>query len=506
MTRKNLIIFSTVATIAIATLVLTMIFANPDMPEYKVTYDCAGGTISVDETVVTLGEEYSLPSPTRNGYKFVGWTLDGKPFASAGVWEIEKDVELVATWEIRDDAGFVYEKTDDGYRVIGYKGLVKDRIIVPDIYNGELVVDVHKDSFIGLKRFLDNGEIEKILIYIPIRFSKDCDEIAFDGRVEVSRYNDMDDSGISYTKYESGYVVERYDGDVLEDIIIPIEYKGMPVIGVKPDAFNSLKTIVDADSKIRQVNIYIPDAVWMEYDAAMIGKMRFTKYSKIVEDSFAYLYQGDCATVVGYFGEYSNSLTIPFNYDGKSITGIGAYAFYGAKYKMSASDSEPFDFYIPESIEYVGLRAFAECQGVKPVLYYLNGGEIRGAQPSRIYDWLLKATIDDDKEGFTETICQSRPALGANRFNAAKYYVRFDFNGGEAKIEMELGNGETVTVNIYDDMLTYGKAYELPVPSREGFVFDGWYYEDSLVPLKGEKWEYFEYITLEAKWILEKEG
>lgn len=73
----------------------------------------------------------------------------------------------------------------------------------------------------------------------------------------------------------------------------------------------------------------------------------------------------------------------------------------------------------------------------------------------------------------------------------AEVTVKFDLDRGKA-------NGEAF---IPDKTVTYGEAYgELPVPEKEGFLFDGWVYSgavikaDTTVTMTGEH-------VLTARWI-----
>lgn len=64
--------------------------------KYTVKFDSKGGS-SVSSKEVTSGSKVSKPSdPTRTGYKFSGWTLDGKSYDFNS--KVTKDITLVATW------------------------------------------------------------------------------------------------------------------------------------------------------------------------------------------------------------------------------------------------------------------------------------------------------------------------------------------------------------------------------------------------------------------------
>ena len=41
-----------------------------------------------------------MPTPTREGYTFAGWVLDGEDFPMTGTYDKTTSVRLTATWEI----------------------------------------------------------------------------------------------------------------------------------------------------------------------------------------------------------------------------------------------------------------------------------------------------------------------------------------------------------------------------------------------------------------------
>jgi len=68
---------------------------------YTITFDTDGGTV-IEQIVVRDGETVDFPEdPTKEGFKFNGWLLDGQPFAPSA--EITNDIKLVASW-IPEDA------------------------------------------------------------------------------------------------------------------------------------------------------------------------------------------------------------------------------------------------------------------------------------------------------------------------------------------------------------------------------------------------------------------
>ena len=77
-----------------------------DIKNYTVTFDYKGGEGSLEDIVVTPGEAYGeLPVPTRDGYVFRGWSLDGTIKAKSAVTantivSIAEDHTLYALWAV----------------------------------------------------------------------------------------------------------------------------------------------------------------------------------------------------------------------------------------------------------------------------------------------------------------------------------------------------------------------------------------------------------------------
>jgi len=72
-------------------------------PEVLVKLDAQGGTVEPDRLVLDCGEPYGkFPVPTRDGYTFLGWTLDleGEGFVAEDTLLTEEDTQtLYALWE-----------------------------------------------------------------------------------------------------------------------------------------------------------------------------------------------------------------------------------------------------------------------------------------------------------------------------------------------------------------------------------------------------------------------
>ena len=95
--RKKIAIISSscVAAVIAAFLVIKVIIPNGN-----------GGSVSKSSISVVFGDSYSIPTPTKNGYDFTGWSTSSYPsyyaskFPSSGIWNTDGNVTLYAQWEL----------------------------------------------------------------------------------------------------------------------------------------------------------------------------------------------------------------------------------------------------------------------------------------------------------------------------------------------------------------------------------------------------------------------
>ena len=89
---------------------------TPTVKKYTVTFNSSGGS-AVSSQTVTEGGKVSKPSnPTRNGYTFVGWTLNGNiyDFNSA----VNNNITLVAKWNENVKKKYTITFNSDGGTIV----------------------------------------------------------------------------------------------------------------------------------------------------------------------------------------------------------------------------------------------------------------------------------------------------------------------------------------------------------------------------------------------------
>ena len=71
---------------------------------YTITLNANGGSVSSSRVSVVFGDSYKLPTPSRKGYDFTGWSTSsystGSTYSSSGTWNTDSNVTLYAKWEL----------------------------------------------------------------------------------------------------------------------------------------------------------------------------------------------------------------------------------------------------------------------------------------------------------------------------------------------------------------------------------------------------------------------
>lgn len=324
----------------------------------------------------------------------------------------------------------------------------------------------------------------------------------------TARWGYRDTDGVIYDKNDDGYIIDYYTGEVKSCVVLPLKYNGESVVGIKQGALDALKKQID-DVDEGFIKVYIPSTAITEKELQQYSGIIVNRYNAIDKEGFIFLEEGGSVAVVGYNGSYDESIEVPKEHNGKEVESISNHAFYGtAKYLKKETD-DFFRIHFPETIKAVGENAFALCDGVKVSLYYYkNNKMLEIINLSRLYDWISVVEISSGNDNLVKVITNIFPAFGWSEHTGANYYVRLDANGGEILQNMTIVNGagkeEIVRIEVNDTTVKKNAKYNLPIPTRDGYTFEGWYYGENPVAIEGNSWGFDNHIEITAKW--KKEG
>lgn len=94
--------------------------------DYELTLDSDGGTISTAKIMVKYGEAVQdLPTPQKDGFKFMGWYVDNEPLFLGQVWNYDQNKTAVAKYEEINPTLYRIDYNLDGGSLVNAKTTYK---------------------------------------------------------------------------------------------------------------------------------------------------------------------------------------------------------------------------------------------------------------------------------------------------------------------------------------------------------------------------------------------
>ncbi len=242
-------------------------------PCYTIKYDAGTDDTSVKglpEAFDYAKGEYVLSDdvPTRNGYKFTGWstTKDGTPVKTV---QITGDTTVYATWELAYKWTF---DVDDDYESIGFTGLfndyVRDGVLrgMPfesacSVYFDHLLLDSMYYTDFRFKMLVDSSESDQKL---KITINTTNGDIEFNADIADSEMNEYTFSLEDVTGTITGFEIVP---SVLNATIKVDEIEFILVSRTDYLDVTEAKTVVDADD-----GVYIIDTLNIAQGASVVLK------------------------------------------------------------------------------------------------------------------------------------------------------------------------------------------------------------------------------------------
>ena len=308
---------------------------------YTVIYNSGLGVASKESQTVTMGEDTTLATATRNGYDFLGWYYNGV-LVENGEWMIADNVTLEAKWELE-------YKTP--YQVNHYKQNIED------------------DNYTLFEELNLLGQINQVVTPAVNTYegftspSSQTVTVLEDGSVVVNYY-------YTRNKYQLKYVSNG--GSI--NSTISIKY-GTPLSLEIPEkdgrTFGGWFTDAGLTNRFTQSNM---------------PAQTVTLYAWWQEETKAneFIYSGtSTATISKYIGE-STAIVIPSHIAGLSVTAIASEAFLDnvtiktivipnavttISTKAFSGCSNLTSLVIPVSLTTIQEQAFFDCTSLNTVYY-----------------------------------------------------------------------------------------------------------------------------------------
>ena len=505
---------------------------------YRVTLDVNGGTVNASSINTIYDNKYELPTPTRTGYTFLGWSFDGGDtyVDIRGVWKYTNITYLVACWSAND-----YFVT---FNLNGGSGLYNDYYTYDSFYTlptptrtGYTFNGWYENSYFTGDSFEESGIWE-----VPNDVTLYAKWTANNYLVTFHTNNGTLPSG-----YENDEMVVTYDSTY----VIPIPTRtGYTFNGWYTNS--SLTTSFSKTTYWTRTSDLTLYAKWtaISYSVTFVSNGGTSYSSRTIAYDSSYTLPTPTKTGYNFLGWYLDSdLTEPilstgiWNYASNKTVyakwGVGQYLIelntnegilpddassailitYGSSYTLPTPTKAGYTFagwYTSSSFSGTALplEGTWTMEGNK-ILYakwiantysltlHLDGG----TYASSTSDIHLTATygeayslptptkagykfagwVNENEESFASNgtwYSLSNVELIATWIEVANSIVTFDSNGGTV---------------CESQSIVYGSTYTLPTPTRTGYTFNGWFNGDELVPQTGI-WAIEGNVELTAHW------
>ena len=181
--------------------------------EYEVTYDLDGGTNSKSnpDKYTRENETIKLKDPTKDGYIFIGWELDGKIITEIST-DIVKNITLKAVWEVAPVYHDITFFLNGGTVTSDYDTKYQEGV-------GMVLPTIKKDGYTFLGWNTENKVTTNYIKEIPATATTDYTLYAIFEKIKVY-------SSINYELYDGEFEVEaptKYEEGQTLDLPTPVK-------------------------------------------------------------------------------------------------------------------------------------------------------------------------------------------------------------------------------------------------------------------------------------------
>lgn len=489
--------------------------ANWQVNDYILNYNANGGESSETATTVTYDADYTLADANRTGYEFKGWFNEEGTKFDNGVWKIANNVTLIAKWEILTYS--VKYNLDGGNASNKTTYTVEDTFVINNpfktgytflgwTYEGQStpVLSVTIDKEIGDKEYTANYKAN------PYTITFDAD-----GGV-------LDKNSLSVT-YDADYVLPRpekdgysfdgwYDGDTKIDngvwkfdknITLKAKWDKIPYT----ISYHNLDGATN--NKANPFGYNVESDVITLLPATKVG---YTFDGWFTDEGFGMqrldIKTGSVGNIDLYAKWHANEYSVKFNENGGSKV----------EYKTATFDSDftfptisrkgyTFNGWYNSDVKYESgvwktpsdVTLTAKWTVITyNISYDLNGGTASNRSTYTVDDTF---TLNNPtKIGYTFVgwtfSDQSVPQLTVTISDEIEdKSFTADYQANDYLVSFDAGIG---SVTPSKKKATYDSEFELPVSTRVGYDFSGWFNENT--EYKNGIWKTPEAITLTAKW------
>ena len=506
---------------------------------YTITFDANGGECDTSSQKVVFDESYTAPTPTRKGYTFAGW-FNGSTQYTSGTWLGTADLDLTAKWDI---VTYDISYTMNGGTISGNKtsyNAETETFTLPTPekedyiflgWSGTGILGVQKTVTVtkgstGDRTYTANWELNAYTITldanggsvstseatihygsnysIPIAKRPGYIFLGWYGGTSSNANVYTDGNGNSLTAWNKtegatfyaqwqvdfseglnyklleGWVNSRkvyaYEvsgiGTCTDTVIkLPSEIDGIPVIGVGESAFSG---------NINITSVIFPTELFDDGYGAREMFSRSEGYS-----SNGLYIKG------GAFYNCSNLESVVFG----KVVGIGVSAFNGCTKLYSV------DIDVDCPLHTINGWAFSGCTSLQTIIIPSECTKIDMYAFAYCTNLTIYCEIDSKPVGWDDGWNMTSSYDGEWHYSYFTVYWGYLRNGYKVELDYD---GATGNNSVTYRFVELGNSYILPVPTKTGYTFAGWYYGNTQVTNASgvtlNSWSIDSNCTLKADW------
>ena len=496
--------------------------ANWQANTYTLTFDANGGTVDPTSITVTYDQDYTVPTPTRDGYTFHGWKFNGVEYAG-GKWKVTSDVTVVADWVSytlttntnNANAGTFTEKN-------GVKTTEGDSITLVATTNAGYTFD---GWFEGTTKVSSNltytFKMPGKNVTLTAKWTANSYTITYDDLAET-RANVIVTFNYNYSGSTSS-TVTLTNGQTLSYPTVPTRsgyaFAGWYTNSSCTTAYNFSGTITtDTTLYAKWVSmVSSSSASSRDYvdiknhnSSSSAKSYSVTSASSSSKPNYYYFTCYKSGSYTFYANRTSGDYYITVYNATQGTTIMSKYNLYGSYSSNSATFSANAG-----DVIYVSLYNYSSGSSSAGT-FYVSGAAYPTSTATASCSTVTGYVYD------TSSTVSTTVTFGASHTLPSLTRTGYSFLGwynGETKVES--GNwsiasnvtltpkwqagGNTITLNANGGTVSstsiavsYDQSYTLPTPTKTGYTFAGWY--NGSTQYSSGVWQGFSDITLTARW------
>lgn len=501
---------------------------------YSLTLDVNGGNTFLNPVIpVTYDRSYTLPTPTRNGYTFIGW-FNGATRVFSGVWKFATDITLKALWEITtfsisyelqggdstlvtlpksytvEDTLIIGSPSRKGYTFIGWSSL-------PSGENAKLNYQIKEGTV---------GNLTLYAIWQPnqytITYNPNGGEI--DQFTQIVSYDDYIQL---LTPYRFGYSFDGWrDGETqfssgvwnqLTNVSLSAEWK-LNSYNLRFE-LNGGATPIDYPTHytVNDIGNRIIDEFLESYPPLRSGYI-FTGWfddANLTKTSVLFSEQTWLSDRVIYAGWIPNSYKIYLDVNnGAELENSVLSVVYDTEYVLPTPTRTGYSFsgwFLGNEKYTTGTWKLEEdlyltanwVMNTYRINYDLDGGENHENNPSSFTFEDEEITLESPTKigyqflGWTsETVITPTIDLQIFHNSHEDYEIKANWQPNKYQISFALNGGNQIEDTTIE--VSFNQMVVFPTPSRVGYTFLGWYHDD--VKYESGLWTTPSSLALTALW------